>query len=132
MSVAIPPRVIDDARAGASAAGYPAIWPVLVAVTAAEDPAFDPRAIGDDGSSFGYTQQHVGGISARYPGAGLGDGHPLSELLDGVGNMRVAAAAIGARLAANGGDLADALTPWSTRDRALEIYAELQQQGHGD
>lgn len=34
---------------------------------------FDPRAVGDDGSSFGPAQLHMGDISAKYPRPGLGD-----------------------------------------------------------
>ena len=34
---------------------------------------FDPRAVGDDGSSFGVPQLHMGNISPKFPRPGLGD-----------------------------------------------------------
>lgn len=34
---------------------------------------FDPRAVGDDGSSFGIPQLHMGNISPKFPRPGLGD-----------------------------------------------------------
>lgn len=35
--------------------------------------SFNPAAKGDEGSSFGVAQLHEGGISPKYPNAGLGD-----------------------------------------------------------
>lgn len=129
MAVEIPAQAVADARAGAARAGYPDLWPLLLAVAGPES-NWNPQPPGynDDGSSFGYLQLHVGGISPLFPGAGLGDGHAAAELLDGPTNFAIGAKIIGDRLAA-GASLADALQPWSTRPAALALYDRIRAEG---
>lgn len=118
----IPAQAVRDAYAADAE-----LAPVLLAIAGPESTwRANPEPPGDDGSSFGYTQLHVGGISVLYPGAGLGDGHPIEQLRDGVTNFRIAAAAIRARLARNGGDMYDALQPWSTRDEAWALLQQIK------
>lgn len=129
MSVAIPALAVRDAQEGAARAGYPGVWQILLALAGPES-GYNPRPPGynDDGSSFGYLQLHVGGLSALFPGAGMGDGHATAELLDGPSNMAIGAAHVGAQLAA-GRSVAEALAPWSTRPAALALLERIQTEG---
>jgi hypothetical protein len=107
-----PAGAINDAQAGAAAAGYPDLWPLLLAIARYES-TWRTGAVGDNGCSLGYLQFNQCG--------GLGAGHGAAELFDGVANMRLGAQIIGDRLAA-GWSLRDALRDWTTRDLAIPLY----------
>ncbi len=90
------------------------LWPILVGLARYES-TFDPRAVGDDGCSYGLTQW--------YTCNGLGTGHDPAKLQDGPTNLTLTAAHLRQQLA-RGKTLWDALQPWfNTRKRALD-YAE--------
>lgn len=112
--VQIPAQAIRDAQAADAE-----LWPVLLAIAGPES-SWNPGAIGDGGTSFGYLQFHQEG--------GLGDGHAIADLLNGPYNMQAGAQYIRGRLA-SGASLWDALQPWSTRPAAMDLLARIQSEG---
>lgn len=111
--VDVPVAVWGWARGGAGD-----LAPVIVALAWAETGgSFDPEAVGDAGCSKGWLQFNQCG--------GLGQGHPDAELFDPVASAALAAGYLRGRLARNGGDLRDAMAPWSTRDAALAVLPQL-------
>ncbi len=73
-------------------------------------------------TSWGYTQLHT---NAGGDGGGVGNGHSVAELTNGVSNLAIAMAEIQRRLNA-GDDAYGALEPWSTRDQAIAQLPEAQ------
>jgi len=114
VAVAVPAQAIADAKAADGE-----LWPVLLAIAGPES-SWRADAIGDNGTSFGYLQMHTPG--------GLGDGHSIAELLDGVTNLRLGAQYIRQRLA-NGASLYDALSPWSARPQAWALLQRMENEG---
>jgi hypothetical protein len=121
VALAVPGQAIGDARRGASEAGYPELWPLLVALAYYESIG-NPGAIGDAGCSFGYLQFNTCG--------GLGQGEAIGDLLDGVYNMRLGARIIGDRLRA-GWDVWSAVRDWTTRPQAIPLYQQIVAEGVG-
>jgi hypothetical protein len=119
VALAMPGQAIGDAQRGAAAAGYPELWPLLVALAYYESTG-NPGAIGDAGCSFGYLQFNTCG--------GLGQGQAIGDLLDGVYNMRLGARIIGDRLRA-GWDVWSAVRDWTTRAHAIPLYQQLVAEG---
>lgn len=114
MALDIPAPAWSWARSGAGG-----LAPVILALAWAETRgSFDPGAVGDDGCSLGWLQFNTCG--------GLGAGRPAAELFDPVASAAIAAGYITDRLAANGGDVRDALEPWTTRDMALSVLPQIQ------
>ena len=114
MTIRVPAQAYADAFAA-----DPDLAPVLLAI-AANESSYNPAAVGDGGTSYGYLQFHQGG--------GLGDGHDPAELLNGAANMRLGAAYLRMRLNA-GATMWAALQPWSTRTADYALWQRMQTEG---
>lgn len=131
MAVQIPAQAIADAKLGAGDQ-----WMVCLAIAGPESswtadakgdyktrlggPIVPKTTPGAFPTSFGYLQYHVDG--------GLGQGHKISDLLNGVYNMRQGGNYIRARLAA-GTNVYGAMQPWTTRPAAYRLYERIRAEG---
>jgi hypothetical protein len=115
----IPMQAILDARQAQQRTGASDMAVALALSVAGPESSYNPLAVGDHGTSYGYTQLHTTG--------GLGDGHAVAELLDGPSNLAIAERYIQARLDERARPV-DALQPWSTRDAGLAELADVQTQ----
>ncbi len=111
----IPASAIADARAAQAQTGASDTAAALALSVAGPESGYNPSAIGDNGTSFGFTQLHQGG--------GLGDGYTQDQLLDPVKNLAIAMGDIQASLN-NGATPYEAIGPWSTRDTAIGNFDE--------
>jgi hypothetical protein len=113
----IPSNVVAWAQQAQQQTGVSDLAAALALSTVGPESSFDPNAVGDNGSSFGLTQLHWGG---------LGSGYSQAQLTDPVQNLSIAMLNIQASLNATGGDTSAALQPWSTRSADLAGLAEAQ------
>ena len=123
MTVAVPAFAYADAMAA-----DPDLAPALLSISRYES-TYGTQPYGDYGlggarpdeaTSFGPMQLFTRG--------GLGDGHPIEELLDGPSNYRFGATEIRRRLA-NGQSLYEAMQPWSVRPQAYALYERMMAEG---